>query len=129
MRKNKNHIIGKSGKDIGPRDKTVELDKLQEGSNRFCIGKTRDLKRSKLYDVHYSNLRLRLYRELNVVRNPIKSTFKSASWSLSKPVAMNREPLADCSGIDHKPKSSLHVGSTRESMDWSDDECIFALDL
>merc|ERR1719320_557742 len=100
----------------------MKLGHLQEDSNAYCAFNTRSMKRPKLSDVHISNFRIRLYRELNVVRKPIKSTFKSASlWSRSKPITMNREQTLDHRGNDKEGKFALRTGSTRKSIECSDD--------
>jgi len=110
--------------------KTIELEQLQEDSNSYGVSNLRSLKRPKLSDVHNPNFRIRLYRELNVVSKPINSTFKTASrWSRSKPITMNKEQILDRRGIDKEGKSSIIIRSTRQSMDSSDDEDIFALDI
>jgi len=101
-------------------------DHLQEDSNA-ALSKW-GLKRPKLSDVHNPNFRLRLYHELNVVRKPRICIFKSIG-SRSKPITMNKEQTLDRRSIDKECKVLIHTGGIRQSMVYSDDEEIFALDI
>jgi len=124
------HFIRKRREDIKPRNKTMQLGKLQEDTSTQIAFNTRGMKRPKLSDVHNPNFRLRLYRELNVVRKPTEPTFKSKSpWSRSKPIAMNKDQRFDRHACLKKGNFYIRKGSTLKSMESSDDEDIFALDI
>jgi len=127
-RKNEKHQVAERSSES--YHNTIQLEQLHEDSNSYGVSNVQVLKRPKLSDVHNPNFRIRLYRELNVVSKPINSTFKRASrWSRTKPITMNREPIYDHRGIDKVGKPFIIPGSTRQSMDSSDDEDVFALDI
>jgi len=127
-RKNEKHQVAERSSES--YHNTNQLEQLHEDSNSYGVSNLQGLKRPKLSDVHNPNFRIRLYRELNVVSKPINSTFKTASlWPRSKPITMNREHIFERHGIDKEGKSSTIIGSKRQSMDSSDDEDIFALEI
>jgi len=129
-RKEDEHCIRKRSEDIKIRSNTMQLGKLHEDSNTQSTFNTRGMERPMLSDVHNPNFRIRLYRELNVVRKPTKPTFKSTSpWSQSKPIAMNNEQRFDRHVSLRKGNFFIHKGSTRKSIESSDDEDVFALDI
>jgi len=124
------HFIRKRSEDIKPFNNTIQLGKLQEDSSTQSTFNTRGMKRPMLSDVHNQNFRIRLYRELNVVRKPTKPILKSTSpWPRSKPIAMNKEQRFDRHVSLKKGNFYIHAGSTWKSMESSDDEDVFALDI
>jgi len=122
------HVVRKSSK--GSEPQTMKRENLRGDSNTDSAFNMGGLKRPKLSPGHNTNFRIRLYVELNVVKKPIDSTFKSASrFSRTKPIAMTKEKPFDLRGSDKDGKFPIHTGRASQSKGCSEDEEIFALDI